>query len=78
MKLMSACKTIDERRFYMELAIKERYSVRELERQIDSGYYERYSRLIDKVSNRFYSNKEKEEIYILDKIDRITNITDGT
>jgi len=75
---MSACKTIDERRFYMELAIKERYSVRELERQIDSGYYERYSRLIDKVSNRFYSNKEKEEIYILDKIDRITNITDGT
>jgi predicted nuclease of restriction endonuclease-like (RecB) superfamily len=24
------------------LAIKERYSVRELERQIDSGYYERY------------------------------------
>lgn len=34
LKLMSACKTIEERRFYMELAIKERYSVRELERQI--------------------------------------------
>lgn len=42
LKLMSACKTIEERRFYMELAIRERYSVRELERQIDSGYYERY------------------------------------
>ena len=42
LKLMSACKTTEERRFYMELAIKERYSVRELERQIDSGYYERH------------------------------------
>ena len=42
LKLMSACKTVEERYFYMELAAKERYSVRELERQIDSGYYERY------------------------------------
>ena len=42
LKLMSACKTFEERHFYMELAIKERYSFRELERQIDSGYYERY------------------------------------
>jgi len=42
LKLMSACKTTEERRFYMELAIRERYSVRELERQVDSGYYERF------------------------------------
>ena len=42
LKLMSACKTMEERRFYMELAIRERYSFRELERQLDSGYYERY------------------------------------
>ena len=42
LKLMSACKTLEERRFYMELAINERYSFRELERQLDSGYYERY------------------------------------
>jgi predicted nuclease of restriction endonuclease-like (RecB) superfamily len=42
LKLMSACKTIEERWFYMELAVRERYSVRELERQINSGYYERY------------------------------------
>jgi len=42
LKLMSACKTIEERRFYMELSINERYSFRELERQLDSGYYERY------------------------------------
>lgn len=37
-----ACKTMEERIFYMNLCIKERLSKRELERQIDSGYYERY------------------------------------
>lgn len=39
---MSACKTKEERYFYIGLCIKERYSARELARQIDSGYYERY------------------------------------
>lgn len=42
LKIMSACKTMDERIFYMNMCIKERLSKRELERQIDSGYYERY------------------------------------
>ena len=31
-----------EREFYMRLCIKEGYSKRKLERQINSGYYERY------------------------------------
>lgn len=39
---MSACKGMDERIFYMNMYIKERLSKRKLERQIDSGYYERY------------------------------------
>jgi len=42
LKIMSDCKTMDERIFYMNMCIKERLSKRELERQIDSGYYERY------------------------------------
>ena len=42
LKIMSACKTKEERYFYISLCIKERYSARELSRQIDSGYYERY------------------------------------
>ena len=42
MKIMSACKTMEERIFYMSLCVKEKYSARELARQIDSGYYERY------------------------------------
>ena len=40
--IMSGCKSDEEREFYMLLAIKEHYSSRELERQMDSGYYERY------------------------------------
>ncbi len=39
--IMSKTKSIEEKEFYIRLAIRERYSVRELERQIDSGYYER-------------------------------------
>ena len=33
---------MDERIFYMNMCIKEHLSKRELERQIDSSYYERY------------------------------------
>ena len=40
--IMSGTKTAEERRFYIELCIKENYSKRELERQIDSAYYQRY------------------------------------
>ena len=42
LKIMSASKSQEERRFYIELAVKERYSKRDLERQMDSGYYERF------------------------------------
>ena len=42
MLIMSGSKSDEEREFYMRLAIKERYSKRQLERQMDSGYYERY------------------------------------
>ena len=40
--IMSKAKTAEERHFYMTLCIKESYSARELDRQINSGYYERY------------------------------------
>jgi predicted nuclease of restriction endonuclease-like (RecB) superfamily len=38
---MSRCKIIEERIFYIKLSIKEKYSKRELERQINSGVFER-------------------------------------
>ena len=40
-RLIMPCKSQQEREFYMRLAIRERLSSRELERQIDSSYYER-------------------------------------
>lgn len=40
--IMSGSKSDEEREFYMRLAIKERYSKRQLGRHMDSGYYERY------------------------------------
>lgn len=40
--IMSGSKSNEEREFYIRLAVKERYSSRQLERQMDSGYYERY------------------------------------
>ena len=39
---MSKAKSKEERQFYVQLCAKESYSFRELERQIDSAYYERY------------------------------------
>ena len=41
LKIMSGSKA-RKREFYIELAVREKYSKRELERQMDSGYYERY------------------------------------
>ncbi|MBQ6419443.1 MAG: DUF1016 family protein [Clostridia bacterium] len=40
--ILSKAKTKEERDFYIALTAKERYSSRELERQLDSAYYERY------------------------------------
>lgn len=39
--IMSRCQSEEEREFYIRLCIRERYSVRELERQINSGVFER-------------------------------------
>lgn len=39
--IMSGSKSAEERLFYLSLCVKEHYSKRELERQMDSAYYER-------------------------------------
>lgn len=39
--IVSRCKTIEEREFYIKLSGKERYSFRELERQISASLFER-------------------------------------
>lgn len=40
--IMSKSKSEEERHFYISLCIKENYSARELSRQIESSYFERY------------------------------------
>ena len=39
--ILAKSKTREEREFYLKLSVSERYASRDLERQIDSGYYER-------------------------------------
>ena len=39
--ILSRCQTPEEREFYLKLCIREKYSKRELERQINAGIYER-------------------------------------
>lgn len=42
LQIMSGAKTIEEKEFYLALCAREKYSTRELERQIESSYYQRY------------------------------------
>ncbi len=49
--ILSKSKSEEEREFYILLTIKERYSSRELERQIDSGVFERTMLSHKKVSS---------------------------
>lgn len=39
--IFSRCKTMEEREFYLAMCKKERYGIRDLDRQISSGLYER-------------------------------------
>lgn len=65
-KIMS-CKTDEEREFYMRLAIKNNYSYRELDRQIDSSLYERT--MLSKNSNI--------NALLTDKYDGLTALRDS-
>lgn len=49
--ILDKTKTIEEKEFYLKMSIKERWSFRELRRQIDSAYFERFvlSRQPDKL-----------------------------
>lgn len=70
--IMSGCKTKEERLFYIKLCIKENYSKRELERQIDSAYYQRYLLSINKPLPEVVPNVIKGNIldtYVLEFLD---------
>ena len=70
--IMSGCKTKEERLFYIKLCIKENYSKRELERQIDSAYYQRYLLSVNKPIPEVVPNVVKGNIldtYVLEFLD---------
>ena len=72
MLIISGSKSKEERLFYLMLSIKEKYSYRELERQMDSAYYERY---MLSTSHTLPSNISKDirsvllDTYVLDFLD---------
>lgn len=58
--IMSGCKTIDERMFYIILSKREKYSSRELQRQIDSSLYERT--MLSSNSSKILSKKVPQDV----------------
>ncbi len=70
--IMSKAKTAEERDFYVTLAAKEHYSSRELERQLDSAYYERYILSSGKQPPELVSQNVRNSIldtYVLEFLD---------
>ena len=57
--ILSSTKSIEEKEFYIKLAIKQNYSTRELSRQIKSSYYERYS-ISNNINNEYLLCKKKD------------------
>lgn len=78
--ILSGCKSDIEREFYMCLCIKENYSKRQLERQINSGYYERYmlskEKLLPEPTGRFKENPFLDS-YIIEFLDLPKNFKES-
>ena len=60
--ILGATKTMEEKEFYIKMCIKNNYSKRELDRQIGSGYYQRYM-LSDGKANESLAKVEGDEDY---------------
>ena len=70
--ILSGSKTAEERHFYMALCAREHYSKRELERQIDTSYYERSMISSKKPLPESVSHNVRESIldtYVLEFLD---------
>ena len=62
LKIMSGSKSKEEREFYINFVIKENLTHRELVRQMDSGYYERY--MLSNSNNLPAIQRAKQETHI--------------
>jgi predicted nuclease of restriction endonuclease-like (RecB) superfamily len=74
LEILSACKLSEEKLFYIIMASKEKWSQREIRRQIESGYFERYLINNSKVSPLATQlptkiNEHLKDIYSLEFLD---------
>ena len=60
--ILGSTNSMEEKEFYIKMCIKNNYSKRELDRQIGSGYYQRYM-LSDGKTNQSLANVEGDEDY---------------
>ena len=70
--ILSGAKTIEEKEFYIALCVKEKYSKRELERQISSAYYQRYmlsSKTLAPIDFPHNENTRFLDSYVLEFLD---------
>lgn len=70
--ILSKSKTDEEREFYIKLCIKDRYSKRELERQLDSAYFERFLLSKEKIEPSILAKEIKSQFmdtYVLEFLD---------
>ena len=71
LQIMS-CETDEERLFYLTVSVKNRYSFRELKRQIDSGLYERT--MMSEINNKLITERSEgltalRDSYVLEFLD---------
>lgn len=79
--ILSKAKSREERVFYLTLTAKEHYSSRELERQIDSAYYERYMLSQEKGLTETVSRNIRHSIldtYVLEFLDLPANYSENS
>jgi len=77
--ILSGTKTIEEKEFYIQLCIKEKYSKRELERQMDSSYFQRFMLSEKKLEPVPITKKAKShfmDTYILEFLDLPKNYSE--
>jgi predicted nuclease of restriction endonuclease-like (RecB) superfamily len=66
--LLNKTRTMEEKEFYLKMAIKERWSFRELHRQIDSAYFERF--MLAQKPDKLMKIEQKELTIPLEDIHR--------
>jgi Uncharacterized conserved protein len=72
LEILASAKTPEERQFYIMLCVKEKYSARELRRQIASGYFHRYMLSKEKLAPIPIDKNIKErflDTYVLEFLD---------